>query len=73
LNLNQFRILSAQPSISQKLILEIDVPLPAKEKQNEIVEKIDALKNEIKELKNQAEANRAKAKENFEKEIFGEG
>ncbi|MBM2815293.1 MAG: restriction endonuclease subunit [Ignavibacteria bacterium] len=52
-------------------LFKLEIPLPPLDKQNEIAEKIEAMRTEIKELKNSAESNKAKAKENFEKEIFG--
>jgi len=62
-----------QTELGLENLFKLEIPLPPLEKQNEIVENIEALRSEIKKMKYNAEANRAKAKENFEKEIFGEG
>ena len=49
---------------------KIKFPLPPLPIQNQIADKISSIKQEIKTLKNEAERLRAKAKEEFENEVF---
>lgn len=70
MNLNQYKILSAQPSLSQGLLLDLEIPLPPLPTQNEIVAHITTQKNEIKRLRAEAQRLREEAKHNFEQEIF---
>ena len=71
INLNKYRVLSAQPSISQNAILELKAPIPMFNDQKEIVSKITDLKDQIKAIRNKAEELKAKAEAEFEAEIFG--
>lgn len=50
---------------------KIQIPLPSIEKQNEIANHILSLKKEIKNLREEAEKNKALALTQFENEIFG--
>lgn len=59
-----------QPNLNAGMILNYDVVIPPMPVQLEIVSYISKKKNEIKELKSQAVTLRAKALEDFEKEIF---
>ncbi len=70
LNLNQYKNISAQPVISQKKILVLSIPLPSIDIQNVIVKHINKQKEQIKQLKQQAENLKKEALEKFEKEIF---
>ncbi len=70
LNLNQFKILSAQPSISQSIILDLKIPLPPLSVQTTIVSHINEQKAEIKRLRAEVEKLRTEAKEAFENEVF---
>lgn len=70
LNLNQYKNISAQPVISQKKILVLSIPLPSIDIQNVIVKHINKQKEQIKQLKQQAENLKKEALEEFEKEVF---
>ncbi len=58
------------PIVNQKNILNIQIPVPSKEIQTQIVNHITTQKEQIRSLRQQAEKLRKQAKENFEKEIF---
>lgn len=70
LNINQYKSISAQPSISQTKILQLQIPLPPLDIQNEIVEHIAALRTEQKELRQKALLLRQQATQQFEQTIF---
>ncbi|OFX72164.1 MAG: hypothetical protein A2X12_07175 [Bacteroidetes bacterium GWE2_29_8] len=70
LNLNNFKVLSAQPSISQGAVLALSIPVPSTEIQNKIVKHIYELKIQVISLKQQSEQNRNLALQDFENEIF---
>ena len=70
LNINQYKSISAQPSISQTKILQLQIPLPPLDIQNEIVEHIAALRTEQKELRQKALLLRQQATQQFERTIF---
>lgn len=70
LNINQYKSISAQPSISQTKILQLQIPLPPLDIQNEIVEHIAALRTEQKELRQKALLLRQQATKQFEQTIF---
>jgi len=70
LNINQYRSISAQPSISQTKILQLQIPVPPLAIQNEIVEHISALRAEQKNLQQQASDLRTQASQQFEQTIF---
>lgn len=70
LNINQYRSISAQPSISQTKILQLQIPVPPLAIQNEIVEHISALRAEQKNLQQQAAELRLQAQQQFEQTIF---
>lgn len=57
-------------SINMEEFLNIPIILPSQKKQIEIVNHIDLLLEQIKQLRHQAEDLRKKALEEFEKEIF---
>ena len=61
---------STIPIVNQNKILNIQVPIPGKKIQLEIVNHIDDLKRRIKDLQNKAKQNREEALLNFEQEIF---
>jgi len=69
-NLNQFRVLSAQPSISQKNIANVQLPLPPLAVQNRIATHITHLKEQIKALRLEAKTLQAEAKQEFETAVF---
>ncbi len=58
------------PAITNNELKEILVPLPKVEIQNDIANHISSLRQQIKDLKSQAEENREKAIKEFEQEIF---
>lgn len=70
LNINQYRSISAQPSISQTKILQLQIPVPPLDIQNEIVAHIAALRDEQKNLQQQASDLRLQATQQFEQTIF---
>lgn len=70
LNINQYRSISAQPSISQTKILQQQIPVPPLAIQNEIVDYILALRAEQKNLRQQASDLRTQATQQFEQTIF---
>lgn len=70
LDLNRLKRISAQPSISQKSILDMKVPIPELLVQETIIEYYSIQKEKIKSLRQQAEELRKQAKETFENEIF---
>ena len=72
LNLNQYKNISGQPSLSQKNIKNINIPILPLSIQNKIATHIQTLKDEIKELKEKAERNRVLALSEFEEGIFSE-
>ena len=70
IDLNRFRVISAQPSISQKNITNVPVPLAPFKTQLEIVNHISILKNQISDLKKRVKKNELSAITEFEQEIF---
>lgn len=58
------------PAITNKDLKKIQIPLPPIDIQNSIVEHINKQKEQIKQMKHQAEKLRKEALEDFEKEIF---
>ncbi len=58
------------PAITNNELKEILVPFPKVEIQNKIANHISYLKQQIKDLQNQAKENREKAIQEFEEEIF---
>lgn len=70
LNINQYRSISAQPSISQTKILQLQIPVPPHDIQNEIVAHIIALRAEQKNLQQQTSDLRLQAQQQFEQTIF---
>lgn len=70
LNINQYRSISAQPSISQTKILQLQIPLPPLTIQNEIVDHISALRAKQKHLQQQASDLRTQAQQQFVQTIF---
>lgn len=70
LDLNKFRVISAQPSISQSNILELEIPVPSFEEQNKIVEIVKEKRKEIDEIKKEAKFMKDQAIKAFEAKIF---
>ena len=70
LNINQYRSISAQPSISQTKILQLQIPIPPLHTQNEIVEHITALRKKQKDLQQHSLTLRQQATQQFEQIIF---
>lgn len=58
------------PRINEDFFKNLQIPLPPKEIQTQIVNHITSQKEQIKTLRQQAEALRKQAKEEFEQEIF---
>ncbi len=58
------------PSISQNELKQIKILLPPLNVQNEIVEHIENIKTQIKNLRLEAEKNKKLAKEEFEQKVF---
>jgi type I restriction enzyme, S subunit len=58
------------PRINESFFKDLQIPLPPPEIQTQIVNHITTQKEQIKNLRQQAEKLRKQAKENFEKEIF---
>lgn len=70
IDLNRFKILSAQPSISQNQIYELSIPIPNKTIQKRIVGNVSAANDKISSIKHQANILREQAITEFEKELF---
>lgn len=70
LNINQYRSISAQPSISQTKILQLQIPIPPLYTQNEIVEHITRLRKKQKDLQQKSLTLRQQATKQFEQIIF---
>ena len=70
LNINQYRSISAQPSISQTKILQLQIPIPPLHTQNEIVEHITRLRKKQKDLQQKSLTLRQQATQQFEQIIF---
>lgn len=70
LNINQYRSISAQPSISQTKILQLQIPIPPLHTQNEIVEHITAWRKKQKDLQQKSLTLRQQATQQFEQTIF---
>lgn len=70
LNINQYRSISAQPSISQTKILQLQIPIPPLHTQNEIVEYITRLRKKQKDLQQKSLTLRQQATQQFEQIIF---
>jgi type I restriction enzyme S subunit len=70
LNINQYRSISAQPSISQTKILQLQIPIPPLHTQNEIVEHITRLRKKQKDLQQKSLTLRQQATQQFEQTIF---
>lgn len=70
LNLNKYRVLSAQPSISQSSILSLEMPLPSEEIQKEIVERITKEKKSIAKIRGLSISIKIEAEKQFESIIF---
>ncbi|MBS3999327.1 MAG: restriction endonuclease subunit S [Desulfobulbaceae bacterium] len=70
LDLNKFRVISAQPSISQSNILELEIPVPSFQEQNEIVEIVQEKRKQIEEIKNEVKSLKVSAIKDFEAKIF---
>ena len=70
MNLNQYRSISAQPSISQSKILNLSIPIPPTLEQKRIVDFYYSKKNQLTNLHRQADKYRIVALKNFETQIF---
>ena len=70
LNLNKYRVLSAQPSISQSSILSLEMPLPTEKIQKEIVERITKEKKAIDKIRGLNISIKIEAQKQFESVIF---
>lgn len=72
LNINQYRSISAQPSISQKKILQLQIPLPPFAVQQEIATHFSEYEQERKRLLSEAERYRYQALQQFEQTIYNQ-
>lgn len=70
MNLNQYRSISAQPSISQSKILNLSIPIPSPTEQATIVDYYITNKNQLAILEKMANEHRQNALKNFETQIF---
>lgn len=70
LNLNQYRSISAQPSISQSKILNLSIPIPPSKMQEEIVSYYSTQHNMLLKLQKAKEEYRNIALKTFETQIF---
>lgn len=70
LNLNKYKSISAQPSLSQSNILQLKIPLPPLKKQNEIVHHVSELSSIKEKYHLEAENIRLHAIKEFETKIF---
>ena len=70
MNLNQYRSISAQPSISQSKILNLSIPVPPPAEQITIVDYYMTNKKHLAVLEQKANEYRQNALKNFETQIF---
>ena len=70
MNLNQYRSISAQPSISQSKILNLSIPVPPPAEQITIVDYYMTNKKHLAVLEQKANEYRQNALRNFETQIF---
>ena len=70
MNLNQYRSISAQPSISQSKILNLSIPIPPTTEQTTIVDYYTTNKKRLAILEQMANEYRQNALKNFETQIF---
>ena len=70
MNLNQYRSISAQPSISQSKILSLSIPVPPPAEQITIVDYYMTNKKHLAVLEQKANEYRQNALKNFETQIF---
>jgi type I restriction enzyme, S subunit len=70
LDLNRFKVISAQPSLSQNNIVNIPVPFPPISVQKEIISSIEGLRIEIEKRRTKSNINRQQAITEFESKIF---
>ena len=61
----------AQPNISGKEILKINIPIPSLQKQNEIATHISQIRNKANALKQEGKGILEQAKQEVEQMIFG--
>lgn len=70
IDIGRFRVVSAQPSISQSVILGLTIPLPTLTEQNKIVRVIDSYRKTEEDILRKADEVRIKAVSDFEQTIF---
>lgn len=70
LNLNNYKVLSAQPSISQNSILLLEFPLPTLKEQEQIIENVQQKRNEVQQLTTKHSKLLTQAEQEFEQAIF---
>lgn len=70
IDIGRFRVVSAQPSISQSVILGLTIPLPTLTEQNKIVSVIDSYRKIEEDILRKADEVRIKAVSDFEQTIF---
>lgn len=70
IDLGKYRIVSAQPSISQTSILSLSIPIPDSNTQKRIVQSVNMKKNRIKSMKEQADLLLSEARNLFYRMVF---
>ncbi len=70
LELGRYRIVSAQPSISQSTILSLSIPVPNKVDQDQLITQVDKMRSIVSQKNKYANQLIIKAKEQFYKTIF---
>lgn len=70
IEIGRFRVVSAQPSISQSVILGLTIPLPTLEEQNKLVKDINSYRKSETEILRVANDIRMRAITEFEQTIF---
>ena len=70
LELGHYRIVSAQPSISQSTILSLSIPVPNKVDQDQLITQVDKMRSIVSQKNKYANQLIIKAKEQFYKTIF---
>lgn len=70
IEMGRFRVMSAQPSISQSIILNLTIPVPCLKMQNEIVKKINEYRNKELCLIADVEECKRRALTDFKRAIF---
>ena len=70
IELGRYRIVSAQPSISQNTILSLSIPVPTFDIQKRIVNYVNEIRKEIKLKSDHVDLIKIKVRELFNQTIF---